>query len=139
MDINEIYSDLILELYRHPLNRGKLEKADAFSRDLNPFCGDTVEIGLQMRDGKIFDIRFDGQGCAISQAAASLLTGMVKGKEIEEVLRLSLDDLLREMHLSQLKENPSRIKCAALSLKVLKMALYQYLGQNKELEWKEML
>ena len=139
MDINEVYSDLILEIYRHPLNKGKLEKADVVYRDVNPFCGDVVEIGLNIADGKIEDIRFDGEGCAISQAAASLLTGMVKGKEVEAILQLSLDELLQEMHLIHLKESPTRIKCAALSFKVLKTALYQYLGKNEEIEWKEVV
>lgn len=139
MDINEVYSDLILELYRHPLNKGKLEEADVIYRDVNPFCGDVVEIGLQIHDGKIKEILFNGQGCAISQAAASLLTEMVKGKEIRVILQLSLDELLQEMHLKHLKESPARIKCAALSFKVLKSALYQYLGENEGIEWKEVI
>ncbi len=138
-NLHELYSDLILDLYKHPLNKGHLEKADVVYRDVNPFCGDVVEIGLQVHNGKIKEILFNGQGCAISQAAASLLTEMVKGKEIEIILQLSLDELLQEMHLRHLKESPARIKCAALSFKVLKTALYQYLGQNKELEWKEVV
>ncbi len=139
MELQELYSDFILDLYRHPLNKGNLVKADAFYKDVNPFCGDVVEMGLQIQDGKIKEILFNGQGCAISQAAASVLTEMVKGKEVEVILQLPLDELLQEMHLRHLKESPARIKCAALSLKVLKTALYQYLGQNKELEWKEVV
>ena len=139
MEVEDLYPDFILELYRHPLNKGKLLDADVTFRDVNPFCGDAVEISLKISDGKIIDIRFLGEGCAISHAAASLLTELVKGKKVEEILQMNVDNLLQEMSLPQLKENPARIKCAALPLKVVKVALYKYLGKKEEVAWKDVV
>lgn len=139
MEMQELYSDLILELYRNPLNKGRLEGADASYRDVNPVCGDIIEIGMNIQKGKVADIRFQGEGCAISQASASLLTELAKRKKISEVLQFSLNQILQELHLPHLRENPLRIKCAALSLKVMKMALYQYLGKKEEIAWGDLI
>ncbi len=125
-ELNELYTDIILELYRNPMNKGKLEDADSVFRDVNPLCGDAIEMQIKLVDGILDDIRFQGEGCAISQASASILTGIVKGRRIQEILNLEIDELLREMHLDNLKNNPVRIKCAALSLGVLKTALIRY-------------
>ncbi len=138
-ELNDLYNDFILELYRNPVNKGILEHVDASYKDVNPFCGDVIEIFIKIDHGNIYDVGFLGEGCALSQAASSLLTEMVKGKEVEEVLKMGIDDLLQEMHLLQLKENPARIKCVALSLKVLKMALFQYLGKTQDITWKEVV
>lgn len=125
-ELDDIYTDMILELYRNPMNKGKLENPDAVFRDVNPVCGDEIEMQIKFNEDIVGDIKFQGQGCAISQASASVLTEMAKGNKINDLLRLDIDELLKEMNLTGLKNNPVRIKCIALSLKVLKMALMRY-------------
>jgi nitrogen fixation NifU-like protein len=136
-NIEEIYSDIILELARHPLNKGILIKANAHFSDTNPFCGDKIEMQLLIKNKKIKEISFQGEGCAISQATASVLTELVKGKSLDAALAISLDSLLKELNLQSLKHNAARIKCAALSLKALKMAIYHYLGKKQEVSWND--
>ena len=134
-EIEELYQDIILELYRNPLNKHELKHPDSSFRDTNPLCGDIVEIQLKFNAGRIKEIGFQGQGCAISQASASMLTELVKGKKAEDAARIKIDDLLKELHLESLRDNAARIKCAALPLKVLKMALYKHLGKQEDVEW----
>ncbi|MBI2449523.1 SUF system NifU family Fe-S cluster assembly protein [Candidatus Pacearchaeota archaeon] len=129
-ELNEIYTGMILELYRNPLHKGKLDDANAVFRDLNPVCGDEIEIGLKIKFGRVNEGKFDGRGCAISQAAASMLLKIIHGKEIEDILKIDIDNLLEEMNLQNLKNNPVRIKCAALPLKVLKIAVIKYLSDK---------
>lgn len=124
--LDELYTDIILELYKNPMNKGRLDNADVMIRDVNPVCGDEIEMQIKFVDGMIDNIKFQGEGCAISQASASILTEMAKGKTINDALRLDIDEILREMNLKNLKNNPVRMKCAALSLGVLKAALIRY-------------
>ena len=138
-DMNELYKEIIIELYRNPLNKKELEKPDAEAKDVNPACGDVVGIQITAGDGIIEDIGFQGYGCAISQSAASVLTEMVKGGRIEDAVKTNIDEVLKELHLESLRNNASRIKCAALSLKVLKVALYKYLGQHEDVDWKSVV
>lgn len=127
MPSNEIYSEIILDYYRHPKNFGKLEKPDIVSKDYNPLCGDSVEIQLKVSNGKIVDVKFTGSGCAISQAAASMLTEVIKGKKLEEVVKLDKDDVLK---LLGIELSPIRLKCALLPLKALKLGVYSYLSKK---------
>ena len=123
---SDIYKDIILDYYRNPRNFGDLTSADVRAKDSNPLCGDIIEMQLKIGDGKIDDIRFKGKGCAISQASASMLTEAVKGKSLEEVKGMGKPNVLE---LLGIDPGPTRIKCALLGLKVLKLAVYGYLGQ----------
>ena len=125
---SDMYKEIILDYYKNPRNRGTIDKPDAVSKDSNPLCGDVVEMQLKFSDGKVSAIKFNGDGCAISQASASMLTEMVVGKTIEEVRRIDKVALLENLGSPNL--GAVRIKCALLPLKVMKSALYQYLGEN---------
>jgi len=122
----DIYKELILDYYRNPRNFGKLEKFDISAHDSNPLCGDEVDMQIAVGDGKIDQIRFYGRGCAISQASASMLTELAKGKQLEWVKELDKHDVLEMLGNPDL--GPSRIKCALLGMKVLKTGVYGYLG-----------
>ena len=129
MSAADIYRELILDYYRNPRNFGKLEKFDIHAHDTNPLCGDEVDMQIKVGDGqKIEEIKFSGRGCAISQASASMLTELAKGKELEWVRSVSKDDVIRMLGNPDL--GPSRIKCALLGMKVLKTGVYGYLGAH---------
>jgi nitrogen fixation NifU-like protein len=121
---DDIYREIILDHYRNPRNKGKLPHADVSMHDSNPLCGDEIDIHLKVEQGKIKDIKFEGRGCAISQASASMLTEMVLDKPLTAVKDLAKDDILENIGLMNL--GPARIKCALLSLKVLKMGMINY-------------
>jgi nitrogen fixation protein NifU and related proteins len=121
---DDIYREIILDHYRNPRNKGKLEHANVSTHDSNPLCGDEIDIHLKVEEGKIKDIKFEGRGCAISQASASMLTEMVMDKPLTAVKDLAKDDILENIGLLNL--GPARIKCALLSLKVLKMGMINY-------------
>ncbi|MBA4455039.1 MAG: iron-sulfur cluster assembly scaffold protein, partial [Nitrosopumilaceae archaeon] len=93
-----------------------------------PLCGDSSDIDMKIDDNKVSDIKFHGKGCAICMACSSVLTEIAKGKDIDEVKNISKNDVLGELGLENLQA--VRIKCALLSLKVLKFALYSYLGKH---------
>lgn len=128
--MSDYYYELILDHYRNPRNKGKIENPDAHAFDSNPYCGDEVEymIKLDAEKKRIEDIKFQGRGCALSQASASILSELVKGKTLEEVKNMTKEDLLNE--LGNPKLGPTRIKCALLSYKTLKLAIYSYLGKK---------
>ena len=127
-----MYKEIILDYYKNPRNRGTIESPDAKSKDSNPLCGDVVEMQLKFADGKVSDIKFNGDGCAISQASASMITEMVMGKTIEEVRKIDKSVLLENLGSPNL--GAVRIKCALLPLKVMKTALYEYLGEKMNAE-----
>jgi nitrogen fixation protein NifU and related proteins len=117
--MDDFYRDYILDHYRSPRNFGHLDRVDASAEDLNPLCGDTITMELQVDDGKVSDVRFSGKGCAISQASASMLTEEIKGMKLEDVARLSKDIVLENVGIGI---SPTRMKCAMLGLRVLKSA-----------------
>jgi nitrogen fixation NifU-like protein len=123
--MSDLYREQILDHYRNPRNHGTLDPHDASFEDTNPLCGDRVRIDLRLDGDTIADIKFSGRGCAISQAATSMLTEMVKGQQIQDVRELTRDDLLDELGIPI---SPARIKCALLGLKVLKATAYGYQG-----------
>ena len=123
-----MYKEIILDYYKNPRNRGSLESPQSISRDSNPLCGDVVEMQLKFLNGKVSEIRFNGDGCAISQASASMLTELVMDKSIDEVRKIDKTILLENLGSPNL--GAVRIKCALLPLKVMKTALYQYLGET---------
>lgn len=114
------YREYILDHYRNPRNYGKLERPDVHAEDSNPLCGDQLGMDLQVQDGRIAEVRFQGRGCAISQASASMLSEMIEGQPVEEVIKLGKDDVLEALGISI---SPARTKCAFLSLRVLHRGL----------------
>ncbi|HEY0749258.1 MAG TPA: SUF system NifU family Fe-S cluster assembly protein [Steroidobacteraceae bacterium] len=137
MEINELYRDVILDHNRKPRNFGPLEPADASVEGFNPMCGDHLTLRLRLNDDTISDIRFEGQGCAISTASASLMTEAVKGKNRDEALKLfdrvhqlltddaapPAEELGKLAALSGVREYPARVKCASLCWHTLASAL----------------
>ena len=136
MEVNDLYRDVILDHNRRPRNFGGLEPADASVEGFNPMCGDRLTLRLRMADDRINDIRFEGQGCAISTASASLMTEAVKGKTRSEALQLfdrvhqlltddeaRADELGKLAALSGVREYPARVKCASLCWHTLASAL----------------
>lgn len=119
---DSIYREQIIDLYEHPLNYGQLETADWSYEEDNPLCGDVIRIDVKLDEqNRVIDVAWSGDGCAISQAAASLLTEEIKGKTLEEVRAFDKDELLE---LIGVRLSMARVKCALLSLKVLKAGAY---------------
>lgn len=117
-----IYREQIIDLYEHPLNHGQLETADWSYEEDNPLCGDVIRIDVKLDDQqRVVDVAWSGDGCAISQAAASLLTEEIRGKTLAEIRAFNKDELLE---LVGVKLSMARVKCALLSLKVLKAGAY---------------
>jgi nitrogen fixation protein NifU and related proteins len=120
--MDDLYRELIIDHYKNPQYRGQLDPNDIHFEDDNPLCGDHIEISLRVDEsGKVSDGRFDGKGCAISQASADLLIESIIGKPVEDVKKLSKQDVL---DLLGIELGPVRLKCALLSLKVLKAGVY---------------
>jgi len=124
MDLAEdMYKEELLEHYRTPQNYGRIEKADVKYRDFNPVCGDEIEIYIKVKKGVVEDVKFIGKGCAISQAAASILTEHVKAKKLQEVRGISNEQMLK---LLPIKVSHLRIKCALLALKAIQKGLLMH-------------
>jgi nitrogen fixation NifU-like protein len=136
MELNDLYRDVILDHNRRPRNFGGMESADASVEGFNPLCGDQLTLRLKLHDGTISDIRFEGHGCAISTASASLMTEAVKGKSRDEAMKLfdrvhhlltddsaPADELGKLAALSGVREYPARVKCASLCWHTLASAL----------------
>jgi len=126
-EFDQLYREVILDHYKNPRGHGVIEDADASADGQNPLCGDEVSIYVQFgADGDtIDDVKFSGRGCAISQAATSMLTEMVRGKKASEVAELDKDELLEEIGIPL---TPIRLKCAMLGLTTLKVALHKAKG-----------
>lgn len=120
--MDDLYRQLIIDRYKNPLYRGSLDPHDIAFEDDNPLCGDHIRVELQVDDaGVVTNAAFNGRGCAVSQASADLLMETVIGKTLDEVKAITKDDLLALLGLDL---GPVRLKCALLSLKVLKAGVY---------------
>ena len=133
-EFDQLYREVILDHYRNPRGHGVMDDADAQAEGQNPLCGDEVSIFVSFADDNetIDDVKFSGRGCAISQAATSMLTEMVKGRSASEIATLPKDDLLDEIGIPL---TPIRLKCALLGLGVLKVALHRAKGTPLPEEW----
>ena len=120
--MDDLYRELIIDRYKNPQMRGELDPHDYSYEDDNPLCGDRIRIDLRVdNQNKITEAVFSGEGCAISQASADLLLESIIGKDLNEVKSLSKDDILEMLGIEL---GPVRLKCALLSLKVLKAGVY---------------
>jgi nitrogen fixation NifU-like protein len=141
-ELRELYQEVIFDHYRQPRNYGRPSVANRTAEGYNPLCGDKVKVYLQVEHGVIRDARFEGAGCAISTASASLMTESLKGKREKEALRL-LDDFHRMVTgkaeveglgkleaLAGVREFPQRVKCATLAWHTLQAALENHHGQE---------
>jgi len=132
--MDDMYREVILDHYKNPRRHGVIEDADASAEGMNPLCGDEVAIYVEFGDdGETIDeVKFSGRGCAISQAATSMLMEMVQGRTATEIGELSKDELLEEIGIPL---TPIRLKCALLGLGVLKVALHRSKGTPLPDEW----
>jgi nitrogen fixation NifU-like protein len=120
--MDDFYRENILDHYRHPRNTGTLDEATHSHEENNPLCGDVIRIDLHVNEDNIIDqVAFSGRGCAISQASASMLTEMIEGKTLDEAKQIGKEDILEALGI---EIGPVRMKCALLSLKVLKAGAY---------------
>jgi nitrogen fixation protein NifU and related proteins len=133
-EFEHMYREQILDHYKNPRGHGTVEDADARAEGMNPLCGDEVTISVAFADDgdTIRDVAFEGRGCAISQAASSMLMEMVKGRSASEVAAMPKDELLEEIGIPL---TPIRLKCAILGLGVLKVALHKAKGTPLPDEW----
>ena len=131
-EFDQLYREVILDHYKNPRGHGVIEGADAVAEGQNPLCGDEVSIAVAFEGDTIADVKFQGRGCAISQAATSMLMDMVKGRTAQEVAAMSRDELLDEVGIPL---TPVRLKCALLGLGVLKVALHKGKGTPLPDEW----
>jgi nitrogen fixation protein NifU and related proteins len=137
--LDELYREVILDHYQSPRNRGRLDAPDVATQGTNPLCGDEIEVSLAVKDGRIADVAFQGRGCSISQASASMMTESIKGKTVEEVAELfgtfktlmtdrnppeiDVDELGDLEALQGVRRYPVRVKCAILPWNVLREGL----------------
>jgi nitrogen fixation protein NifU and related proteins len=131
-ELDSLYREVILDHYKNPRGHGVIADPDAQAEGQNPLCGDEVSIALEFEGDTIADVKFQGRGCAISQAATSMLMDMVKGRTAQEVAFMSRDELLEEVGIPL---TPVRLKCALLGLGVLKVALHKGKGTPLPEEW----
>lgn len=118
--VQGMYREMILEEYKHPKNKGTLADATNTAHVNNPTCGDEITLTVKLEKDIIFDIKFEGVGCAISQASASLFTEHIKGKKVEDVLNMDENEILS---LLGFEPNPMRMKCAVLIMRAVAKAL----------------
>ena len=120
--MDDFYRENILDHYRNPRHKGELNEATHSHEEHNPLCGDVVRIDLHVDDNNIIDqVAFSGRGCAISQASASMLVELLEGKTLDDAKQIDKDDILEMLGI---EIGPVRLKCALLSLKVLKAGAY---------------
>jgi nitrogen fixation protein NifU and related proteins len=136
-EMEQMYREVILDHYKSPRGHGLIENADAQAEGQNPLCGDEITVSVKFAaDGETIEsVGFEGRGCAISQAATSMLTELVQGRKASEIAVLPKEELLEEIGIPL---TPIRLKCAILGLGVLKVALHKAKGTPLPEEWQGM-
>ena len=129
MSSYELYQQNILDYYKHPRNKGKVSNPDIKFRELNPLCGDEIEVTIKLEGNKIKQILFEGKGCAISQAAASMMSEYLEGKKIEDANKFTKDEMLEMLGIPF---SPARLRCALLGIRVMKEGVYAYLDRKNK-------
>ena len=124
--MSEMYTERLLDHYRNPRNRGRLDAPDLAAEEYNPLCGDRVTIEMRTEAGRIIEARFEGRGCALCLGAASILTELIRGQTLDELRALDQEEFLVQL---QSKPRPSRLKCALLPWMAFRHAAYD------ESEW----
>lgn len=124
--MSEMYTERLLDHYRNPRNRGRLDAPDLAAEEYNPLCGDRVTIEMRTEAGRIIEARFEGRGCALCLGAASILTELIRGQTLDELRALDQEEFLAQL---QSKPRPSRLKCALLPWMAFRHAAYD------ESEW----
>jgi nitrogen fixation NifU-like protein len=140
-NLDQLYRQVIMDHYKNPRNRGQLDSSESVTIDMNnPTCGDRIQLQLQVENGLIKNARFTGEGCSISMSSASMMTEAIKGKTLEEALKMSrlFSDMMlgKEVHsedldmgdidaLQGVSKFPARIKCATLSWKAMEKGISQ--------------
>lgn len=119
--MDDLYREVILDHYQHPHNHGTLPEPDITFEDSNPLCGDKIRVDLKVKDDVVQQVRFSGKGCAISQASASMLTDELIGKSLDEIKKIDKQFIFDMLGIPL---SPTRVKCALLSLKVVKAGAY---------------
>lgn len=119
--MTEMYTERLLEHYRHPRNRGHLEDPDIAAEEYNPLCGDRVSLEARIQSGEITEARFDGRGCALCLGSASILTEMIEGRTLDELRTVGQEEYLAEL---QSPIRPARLKCALLPWIAFRRAAY---------------
>ncbi len=148
MDLDDLYQEIILEHYKQPKNQGVVPKADIEVNGRNPFCGDEITLTLKIVDGIVEDVKFNGSGCAISQASASVMTDHIKGKKVNEIKELfqefahmvrgeehehpHIDDMDELSAFQGVSGYPTRVKCAMLAWNAMKEGLERELEKHGE-------
>ncbi len=128
-DEDDIYQEHILDHYEDPYHRGECEGVTHTHKDKNPLCGDVIRVGLNIRDGRVVEAWFDGEGCVVSQASASMLMEKVEGKTLEEVRSFPAEDML-DLYGARL--TPNRQKCCLLSWRVVQSALHSPIDASSD-------
>jgi nitrogen fixation NifU-like protein len=123
--VENVYREHILDHYRHPRNEGVLEDADISSELDNPVCGDLVRLDVRLKDGRVSEAWFSGRGCVICMASASMLTGEILGKSVEELESMADEDVFRMLGVTL---GPVRAKCGLLPLRVLQEGIERWRG-----------
>jgi nitrogen fixation NifU-like protein len=119
--MSSLYTEIIQDAYRRPAHRGAMDNATHSYEDENPLCGDTLRLQLRVEDDRVVEAKFEGRGCAISLAAAELLLERIQDQPLSVIRRLDKDAMLEELGIPTI--SPGRLKCALLSLGVLRCAL----------------
>ncbi len=130
--MDDLYRENLMDHYQHPRHHGPMAECDAEAEGQNPLCGDQVIVQVKMTDGTIEEMRFTGHGCAISQAATSMLTELVQGLTVEAAAALPSQAILDELAIPL---SAMRVKCAVLGLGTLKLALHRSAGTPLPAEW----
>jgi nitrogen fixation NifU-like protein len=131
-EFDQLYREVILDHYKNPRGHGLLDTPDGVAEGQNPLCGDEITVSVRFDGDVIADVGFEGRGCAISQAATSMLTELVVGRTADEVARMPKEELLEEIGIPL---SPVRLKCAILGFGTLKVALHKSKGTPLPDEW----